>query len=163
MHTRICWPGAAEVLWWWGACVGIWLLTLSSVTPAELTVAIACGLPCALAARAARRAAGDAWLPRARWLAWLVLLPAAVLADTARLTGLLAQAARGRADPGRLRDIRLPAAEPGPVALAHRALASLAISASPGTLVVDSDPRGSKLTIHAMAGGWPGLDRAAAR
>lgn len=163
MHTRIFWLAAAEVLWWWGACVGIWLLTLSSVTPAELTVAIACGLPCALAARAGRRAVSDTWLPRPQWLAWLVRLPASIMADSVRLATLLAPAARKRADPGRLRDIQLPGAEPGPVAVARRALASLVVSASPGTVVVDSDPRNSRLTVHAMPGGWPGLDQVVAR
>lgn len=163
MHTRTWRLGATEVLWWWGACTGIWLLTLSSVTAPELTVAAACGLPCALAARAGRRAVGDMWRPRPAWLAWLAVLPASVAADSARLARLLVQTGGRPADPGRLRDIQLPGSEPGPVAAARRALGSLVISASPGTVVVDSDPGGSRLTVHALAGGWPGLDQVAGR
>lgn len=163
MHSRILWLAAAELLWWWGACVGIWLLTLSSVTVPELTVATACGLPCALAARAARRAVGGAWLPRPGWVAWLVLLPGAVVADTGRLAAVLPRAARRRLDPGRLRDIPLPGSEPDPVAAAHRALASLVVSASPGTVVVDSDPEEGRLMVHSFRSGWPWLDRVVGR
>jgi multisubunit Na+/H+ antiporter MnhE subunit len=163
MHTRTRWLAVAEVLCWWAASLGLWLLTLSSVSPPELTVAIVCGLPCALAARAGRRAIGDAWLPRPVWLGWLAALPASVAADSARLAALLPRAVRGRADPGRLRDVQLPEAGPGPVALARRALGTLAISASPATLVVDSDPEDGRLLVHSLGSGRPHLDRVVAR
>jgi hypothetical protein len=67
--TRGARPGAAAVLetgWWWGAAAGIWLLTLPSVTWPELAAALACGLPCGLAARAGRHAMRARWQPAAR-------------------------------------------------------------------------------------------------
>jgi multisubunit Na+/H+ antiporter MnhE subunit len=163
MHNRTRWLTVAELLCWWAASLGLWLLTLSSVSPSELAVAIVCGLPCALAARAGRRATGGAWLPRPVWLGWLAVLPASVVADSARLAALLPRAARGRAHPGRLRGIQLPRAEPGPVRRARHALGTLALSASPAAIVVDSDPENGTLLVHSFRSGRPHLDRVVAR
>jgi hypothetical protein len=75
---------------------------------------------------------------------------------------LLPRAAHGRANLGRLRDIQLPGAEPGPVRLARHALATLALLASPAAIVVDSDPENGELLVHSFRGGWPHLDRVVA-
>lgn len=165
--------GALEVFWWWGAAVGIWLITLSSVTLPDLVVAVACGLPCALAAWAGRRATGNSWRPRLRWALWLVPLAASIIADEVRLLRqavlrlavlrlAVLRAARTRPG-GEWRGIQLPRSEPGTVTSAHRALASFTVSATPGTFVVDGDPEEDRLVIHSLASGWPHLDRVVSR
>ncbi len=155
--------GALEVLWWWGAAVGIWLITLSSVTMPDLIVAVACGLPCGLAAWAGRRALGNRWRPRPRWALWLIPLAASIIADELRLLRLAVLRAVRTRPVGELRGIQLPRSEPGAAASAHRALASFTVSATPGTFVVDGDPEEDRLVIHSLVSGWPHLDRVITR
>lgn len=64
---------------------------------------------------------------------------------------------------GEWRGIQLPGGEPDAVASAHRALAAVAVSATPGTFVVDGDPEEDRLVIHSLARGWPHLDRVVSR
>lgn len=154
---------AAEVGWWWGCATGIWLLTLSSVTGPDLWAAIGCGLPCGLAARAGRHAMSCRWLPRPGWARWLLPLPAAVITDTGRLLLVALRGLAGDRQPGRLREVALARAERPDTAAAHRALAALAISLSPGTFVLESDPEENKLVIHALTAGWPHPDRVVSR
>lgn len=144
---------AGELLWWWGAAVGIWLLTLSSVGTAELVVAAACGLPCAVAARAGRAAVRGCWTPRVRWAWWLAPLVVAIVADSARALVVAVRRLRGTEQRGELRELRLPAGEPDPVAAARRALATLTVTSTPGTLVVDTDPDRCLLVTHSLIPG----------
>ncbi|MGW8377576.1 hypothetical protein [Streptomyces sp. ODS28] len=48
--------GVAEVLAWWAALTGLWLVLISSIDPLETAVGAAVALLGALAARAARQA-----------------------------------------------------------------------------------------------------------
>ncbi|WP_167396591.1 hypothetical protein [Streptomyces antioxidans] len=48
-----------EVLVWWAALTGIWLVLISSVDPLELLVGSASALAAAALARAGRRAVAD--------------------------------------------------------------------------------------------------------
>ncbi|HEY5985630.1 MAG TPA: Na+/H+ antiporter subunit E [Streptosporangiaceae bacterium] len=163
LDTRDTALGALELVWWWGAAVGVWLITLSSVTTPDLVAATACGLPCALAARAGRRALRNRWRPRPRWALWLAPLAASVIVDEARVLRL-ALRRPGHARPvGEWRGVQLPAGQPDTVASAHRALASVTISATPGTFVVDGDPEEDRLVIHSLARGWPHLDQVVRR
>jgi multisubunit Na+/H+ antiporter MnhE subunit len=155
--------GVLEIAWWWGACTGIWLLTLSSVTLPDLITAAGCGLLCAVAARAARRAMGGRWRPRLAWLAWLPPLLASVAADEIRVMALAARRLAGAADPGRFKEVAMPAGERADVAAAHRAAAIMTVSATPGTFVADADPEEGKLVIHFLADGAPNLDRTVTR
>jgi hypothetical protein len=148
---------------WWGVSVGIWLLTLSSVTGPELVAAAACGLPCGLAARAGRHAMRARWQPRLHWARWLVALPAAVAADTGRVLLLAIRGLAGEQLPGGLRQVQLPRGERAAVAAGHRALAALTISLTPGTVVLDADPEENMLLLHDLATGWPRLDRVVSR
>lgn len=151
-------PAAIEIVWWWAAAVAIWTLTLSSVPDQELVAAAACGLPCALAARAGRKAVAGSWRPRLRWALWLLPLLAAVPADGARLVARTLRQLAGRDGEGELTRVRLPH-EPPDVAAARHAAAVLVISATPGTFVADSDPKEGTLVIHALVSGWPRLER----
>ncbi len=154
---------AVELLWWWGAAVGIWLLTLSSVGTAELVVAAACGLPCAVAARAGRAAVRGCWTPRARWAWWPAPLAASIVADSARALLVAVRRIGGTEQRGGLREVRLPAGEPEPVAAARRALATLAVTSTPGTLVVDTDPDRCLLVTHSLLPGPSRIEKAVGR
>lgn len=147
-----------EIAWWWAAAVAIWALTLSSVPGPELVAAAACGLPCALAARAGRKAIACSWRPRPRWAFWLLPLPAAVAADAARLLLFTLRRLAGQDIEGELKRVRLPE-EPPDVAAARHAAAALVLSATPGTFVADSDLEEGTLVIHTLVSGWPWLER----
>lgn len=144
---------AVEVVVWWALLVGVWVLTLSSAPPVELAVAAAAALPCALAARAARRAMEGGWTLAPGWGRWLVVLPVAVLADSARLLFAGVRRIRGRGD---LREVTTSAGE-GARAKGHRALASLVLSATPSGFVVDTRPDDGVLVVHAVVDGRPRL------
>jgi multisubunit Na+/H+ antiporter MnhE subunit len=150
---------AAEIGWWWAAAVAIWALTLSSVPPQELIAAAICGLPCAIAARAGRKAVSGHWWPRLGWAAWLLPFLAAVPADAGRLLMVTIRRLVTREQPGDMREYPMPAAEPRDVAAARHALAVLTVSATPGTFVVDSDPEEDKIVVHTLVSGWPQLER----
>lgn len=154
---------AAELLWWWGVCVGVWLLTLSSVGAAELAVAALCGLPCAVAGRAGRIAVGGTWHPRARWVWWPVPLAVVAVADAARVLLVPLRRPRRGESPGELAELHLPGGESPDTAATRRALAILAVSATPGTFVVDSDPERGVLVTHSLVRGRPGIGRVVLR
>lgn len=111
---------------WWAVLVGVWVLTLTSVTLAEVVVAGVAGVPCAVAATAARAAHGAVWRPGAALVRSLPLVPVEVVRDLVR----------GPSD-GTVRTV--PVAEPG--------VATVLLSLSPGTVVLDDD--GQALTVHA--------------
>ncbi len=151
-----------EIGWWWSAAIGIWLLTLSSVTVPDLVVATCCGLPCALAARAGRMSVGTVWRPRLAWLAWAPVLAVAILADASRVLLVAMRRLANGPEPGEFREVPVRPGEHAPVTITHRAAATIAVSSTPGTLVAESDPAG-KLVIHSLVSGWPHLDRVVAR
>jgi multisubunit Na+/H+ antiporter MnhE subunit len=161
--TRSRWGRAAgagaEILWWWAAAVAIWALTLSSVPPQELIASAICGLPCAVAARAGRKAVGSRWRPRPRWATWLLPFLVAVPADAGRLLAVTIRRLVTREEPGGIQEYPMPAGEPPDVAAARHALAILTVSATPGTFVADSDPEEDKIVVHTLASGRPQLEQ----
>jgi multisubunit Na+/H+ antiporter MnhE subunit len=152
-----------EIVWWWAAAVAIWALTLSSVPPQELITSAICGLPCALAARAGRKAVGGRWRPRLRWTAWLLPLLLSLAADAVRLFALTVRCLVTRRVPGELQQYRMPGGEPPDVAAARHAIAVLTISATPGTFVVDSNPEEDAIVIHTLVSGPPRLQEVVRR
>ena len=143
--------------------MAIWALTLSSVSNPELVAAACCGLPCALASRAGRKAIGARWRPRPRWAAWLLPLLVAIPADAGRLAALTVRRLVTRGNAGSLRRIQLPAGEPPDVAAARHAAAVLVVSVTPGTFITDSDPEEGTLVIHTLVSGWPRLEQVVRR
>ncbi len=141
---------------WWAVLVGVWLLTLSTVSPPELAVAGAAALPCAVAATVGRHVVDGRWRVRLRWLRWLVLLPVAVVADTCRVLVLPLRGPAGGQGRGQLRTIPLPDTPPGDAT--RRALATIVVSITPGTFVVDADPDADQLVAHSLVGGPPRMD-----
>lgn len=154
---------AIEVAWWWAVSCGVWLLTLSSISAAELIVALSCGLPCGFAARATRRSLGGEWRLRPRWSLWVGPLVVAVLADSARLvaTSLRSVARTGQA--GQLTAVSLPPGEPEHVFAGREAVGTVALSATPGTFVVDCDPERHVLTVHSLVSGPPAMEEVVQR
>lgn len=55
--ARLAKVGLPAIAAWWALLVGVWLITLSSITESELIVAVVSALPCAVAARAGGRLA----------------------------------------------------------------------------------------------------------
>jgi multisubunit Na+/H+ antiporter MnhE subunit len=149
----------AEILWWWAAAVAIWALTLSSVSPEELIISAICGLPCAVAARAGRKAVAGRWRPRLRWTTWLLPLLVAVPADAGRLLAVTIRRLVTRERPGDVQEYRLPMGEPPDVAAARHAMAILIVSATPGTFVADSDPEEDTIVVHTLVSGRPRLEQ----
>ncbi|OBK43827.1 Na+/H+ antiporter subunit E [Mycobacterium sp. 1081908.1] len=131
-----------EIGLWWLLTAGIWLATLSSRTWQELTVMAACTLPCAVMARSARRANAGRWRFRIAWLRWLAMAAGEVPRQAFRVW---TYAATSRAPV--IRHLPLPD-EPARAAAARRAAAVLALVTTPGTVVLDSDPRTHSVLVH---------------
>jgi multisubunit Na+/H+ antiporter MnhE subunit len=145
-----------EVAFWWAVGVGLWLLTLSSVSGQELVAAIATGLPCAVMAVLARRAVRGPLRPRPAWLRWLLPVPVAVLTDSVRVLGVAAGALVGRRIPdGDLRRVTLPRDDSAEDWQNRQAAAVVLVSASPGTVVIDVDPDSGEALVHELASGRP--------
>jgi hypothetical protein len=139
-----------EIVVWWLLTGAVWLATVSSITSAELAVAAACTLPCAVAARAARRANRGRWRFRVGWLRWapMVLREVPLQACQAWAYALRAlPAIRVRRRRGVISAVALPT-EPAATAAARRAAAVLAFATTPGTVVLDSDPDDATVLMH---------------
>lgn len=148
-----------EVASWWAACIGLWLLTLSSISLSEVVVAAAAGLPCAIVAVAARRAVDGSWPPHAGWTRWLVVLPVAVVADTARVLGIAAGVLVGRRIlGGDVREEPLLRDRTAALRPTREAAATLLVTATPGTLVLDADAEHGRMVVHSLGAGRPSMD-----
>lgn len=148
----------AEVAWWCAASCGVWLITLSSVSGAELLVALSCGLVCGLAARGTRRTLGGSWRPSTRWTLWLLPLVVAVLADSGRLVQVTLRSLRAGGEVGHLKAVRLPETDPDLVFNGREAVGTVVMSATPASIVVNSDPRRRVLTVHSLVSGKPAME-----
>lgn len=153
-----------EVVFWWAACVGVWLLTLSSMSLAEVLTTTGCALPCAVLAVVARHAVGGSWPVQPGWFRWLLVLPAAVVADGARVLGIAATVLAGR---------RVPSGDEHTVQL-HRdgqagrwhtrqALATVLVSATPGTVVLDVAEDSGEMRVHTLGAGRPSMEEVVRR
>jgi multisubunit Na+/H+ antiporter MnhE subunit len=129
-----------EIAAWWVVLAGVWVLTINTMQVAELVAAAVFAVPCAVAAFAARRAMDGAWRPRAGWLRWFRRLPWAAFTETA--------AVLPRRGPGKFEDFELPE-EPAASSQARKAIATVAIGLTPGTLVARTDER--RLVVHRLS------------
>ncbi|HZR11998.1 MAG TPA: Na+/H+ antiporter subunit E [Acidimicrobiia bacterium] len=154
-----------EVVVWSALLLGVWVLTLSSVSTPELAVASACAVLAAVATLGARVVSGGSWAPSPGWARWLVALPVAIVADTARIFGLaLAQLAHGRRrEPGDIRPVPIGDRGDDARAAAHRALSTLCVTSTPGSFVVDARPDDGKLLVHTLVEGAPSIAKVVSR
>lgn len=148
-----------ELLLWWATGVGVWLLTLSSVSTVELIAAVVCALPCAVLAVLARRAVRGPLFPQQAWLRWLAPVPVAVVADTVRVLGLAAGVLLGRRIPeGEVRRVQLPRDPDEEKWQNRQAAAGIVVTTSPGTVVLDLDPDHGEMLVHDLGSGRPRLE-----
>lgn len=135
----------AEIAVWAALCFGIWLLSLSAVSDAELAIGAASSVACGVAAMAVRRAIGLHWSVRA--VPWAAL-PTMVLAIGSDAVQVLIRPLR-RAGAGNVEVLDTGARGQGAAAVTRRAVATMVMSASPGTVVLDADDRG-RVTFHTL-------------
>jgi hypothetical protein len=140
--------GLEWVSWAAGALV-VWLLTLSSVSGADLAIASACAAITATATVAARRVLRLDMKPSARPLRWLAPLPVAAVQDTAAVLALPWRRRFRRQREGRWQRVPVaPGDAPQPAAL--RATATLFVSFTPSSVVVDDDAATGELLTHVL-------------
>jgi multisubunit Na+/H+ antiporter MnhE subunit len=139
-----------EVLVWWAVLTGVWVSTVSTVTTPDLVVGAVCAVPCAVVALLARRALRSRWRVHPAALRRLPAVVVGAVTDTVRV--LL-----GRTDHPRVREVVLPEVGGGrdPAAQeTYRALATIAVAATPGSVVLDERGRRA-LVVHALGSGRP--------
>jgi multisubunit Na+/H+ antiporter MnhE subunit len=153
---------AVEVGLWWALMVGVWDLTLSGTTLPDISAALGAGLLSAVAAVVTRRTLGGRWLPRPRWLRWLPVVVLKLFADTTRVL-LLAVRHVGRRDvEGQLGVVQLKFSTPADADI-HRALATFAVTSTPGSVIYDAEPESHRLLKHTLVTGPPDLEGTVAR
>jgi hypothetical protein len=144
-----------EGLVWWILLQVLYLGSLSTGDLAEVLVAAVVAAGCAVLAVAARRSSGGVWKLPAEVVRSLVVVPAAVVADAARLLATLARPLRLRHSPGEV-ERRPLTPEPDAVAAGRVAVGGTLLSATPGSYVIDEDP-GRRLVTHVQVDGPPQL------
>ena len=154
----------AETVVWWAVGIGVWLLTLSSMSAPEVVAAVVAALPCAVLAVAARRAVEGSWAPQLRRLRQVLPLPVAVGADTVRLLGRAAAVLAGHPIPaGDLREVRLERDRGAERWAAHQATAVALVSASPGSVALHVDEKTGQLLLHMLGSGRPRMEEVVRR
>ncbi|MEU1623036.1 Na+/H+ antiporter subunit E [Streptomyces sp. NPDC005722] len=142
---------AAEVTGWLLVLLALYVVLIGPVTVLEVAVGAVGALLAGIAARTVRTASG-ATPGGARHAARAVRAwPGAVLAETWQLA---VAAFGGRAHRGRLHTLRLPEG-------VGAGWATAALSATPGTVVVDVDDSGERVvTVHRLGAGTSAMERA---
>lgn len=147
-----------ETTGWTVVAVMVWLTTLSAATLPEVCFALGAGVLCGSAASAGRRALGGAWRFRLRWLLWIFPLTGSILAETADLCRAAVIGPR----PGRMSEYELPD-DPVEILMGREALGTLAMSATPGSVVADCDPERRRLVAHVLLSAGPRVEEAIRR
>lgn len=138
-----------EMAGWAVAAVLVWIATLSSTTVPELSFAIAAGVLCGVLAHAGRRALGGSWRLRARWLLWIVPMVASALLETIELLRVAIRPRSGRMSKHEFPD------EPAELLNGREAIGTVAVSATPGSIVADYDPEKRRLLLHVLVSAGP--------
>lgn len=150
-----------EAVIWWAVLTLVWLATLGTVSAEELAVAGGAAAFGAAMACWGRRVVQGQWHIQAGWIRGLLVLPWAVLHDMVVVLRLVLHPAR-KAE-GEFREIPLAADRARARRSAREAVATMMISATPGSLVVDGADRDQHLVIHTLPGGDTTVQRAVRR
>lgn len=153
--TRHVVASVATVAFWTSACLGIWLLSLSSVSDEELAIGAACALLVGLAAEAVRRIVGLPLSLRAIPVRALSALPFAIVSDAAQV--LVRPLSRRRASAEVVR-LELGTRGRSPSATTHRVATTLGVTMTPGTLVLDVDDATGQMTLHSLGTRGPHME-----
>ncbi len=151
-----------ELALWWALMVGVWDLTLSGTTLPDILAAVAAGFFSAVGAVATRRLIGGHWRPRPGWAVWLPVIVAKAVMDAVRAFALAARHVVHRDVDTSCGEVALRRGADEDVAI-HFALASLAITSTPGSVVYDADPDGNRLFKHELVTGPPDLESVVGR
>jgi multisubunit Na+/H+ antiporter MnhE subunit len=116
---------AVESAVWWVVLVGVWLTTLNALNWQDLLVAAVAAAPCALVATLVRGVYRGQWRPASAWS-----LPVAVAQGCAALFS------------------RRTALRRIATSSTRKAVRTVIVSASPGTVVLDDE--GDSLLVHAL-------------
>jgi multisubunit Na+/H+ antiporter MnhE subunit len=146
-----------EGVCWFVAGVILWMATVSTITVAETVVAVLASAGSAVLAVMARQAMSLRVLVTGRWFVWLALVPVGAVMDTGRLVGWLVRRAPEPSEEDAVVHRRVPAGTAG-AAVGWRAAATAAISATPGSVVIDADGDAGRLTLHRLVSGPPSID-----
>ena len=145
-----------EVAFWTAACLGVWLLTLSSVSVSEIVTAAAVSVACGvLAARPGGRSGAPGRRGCAGRSGWS-RCPSRCSATACACWAWPPECSSGAASrTARLRTVQLPRGEPERRRATRQAAAAVLVSASPGTVVLDVDEDTGELRLHALGAGRP--------
>ncbi len=146
-----------EIALWWGLMVGVWDLTLSGTTLPDISAAIGAGFVSAIGAYVGRRLIGGRWVPRPRWLLWLPVIALNAVADVVRAFALAARHIADRDVDANFGEVPLRA-QADRYRDVHHALATLAITSTPGSVIYDGDVEGQLLRKHELVSGPPDLE-----
>jgi multisubunit Na+/H+ antiporter MnhE subunit len=146
-HGRLV-TRAVEFIAWWAIATGVWMASLSAWSWHDLVVAIGCGIPAALCAVGGRRAVRGQWRMPSAAMRWLIHLPATIVVDAVRVLALPLM--RDPAAKTRFVTIDLGVTGGSARATGHRAAATLALSVTPGSYFVSTDPKAGTALVHAV-------------
>lgn len=150
-----------EVAFWWGACLGVWLISLSAISGQELLVSVIVSLPCGVIALVGRMAAANRWGFRPSWLRGGLVVPFAIVNDAFQV---LFQVFRSPRREGEF--VRIPVnggAGEGPTADGRRAVATMLTTLTPSSIVADVDPDTGEALVHVIPIRGPQMEKVAAR
>jgi hypothetical protein len=150
------WPSwVVESVAWWGACWGVWLVSLSAVSGQDLAVSAAASIPCGILAAVGRRAAGNRWSFRLSWFRPILKLPFAVVSDSLQVLG---KAATGHRPAGELKSVGVASASgSSSLAAGRRALSTVLICTTPASVVIDFDVDAGDSRVHVLPTRGPNM------
>jgi multisubunit Na+/H+ antiporter MnhE subunit len=147
-----------EAACWWVFTLGLWCAFIGNISSTELLAGTAAGLICGLTVVQLRVVDWPTFRPALRWLGWVPLVLLSAVAETGILTlGLWRWVVAGRRDLAEFRTIPLGPAGIGSAARARHALATVAISATPGSIVLQTYPELGEARVHVFGSGGPDL------
>jgi multisubunit Na+/H+ antiporter MnhE subunit len=150
-----------EVLFWWGACLGVWLVSLSAVSGQELLVAVLVSFPCGVVALVGRLAASNRWDFDPGWFRGAVVLPFAIVNDAVQV---LVRVLHERGGGGDFVKIRITeGAGDSPRAEGRRAVATFLATMTPASIVADVDTETGDALVHVIRVRGPHMEQVAAR
>jgi multisubunit Na+/H+ antiporter MnhE subunit len=136
----------AEIAAWWMLTFAAWLASVPAITASELLIGGISSLCCSVAAPWVRRANDGSWKPQRTWIRWLPMMLWQLPGDTWQVWR---RALMRSTNDGRWVRLDFPE-ESQHVSATRRAIALLALGATPATVVVESDPEENALVIHRL-------------
>lgn len=138
---------AGEIVWWWAFTDAVWLASVTSISDSEMAVATVTTLPCGILAWLARRANRGRWRFRIGWLLpWTAIVARDIVVQTVQ-AWMYALVPRRRHAVFTV--VPLPA-EDEQTAAGRRAVSTLSLATTPGTVVCDSSSRLGRLLVHRL-------------